>query len=113
MTSARGSTKQLAGIRPDESQPGFQHFRIEPLPLGDLTRASATYDSIRGKIESKWTLDGNTFTLDVTIPPTARATVKLPSNDHVIAPDGVHIADSTLTFELGSGTYQFKCDAKR
>src|SRR6185437_15970733 len=44
----------VAGI--DLSEPGFKHILIKPIPGGSLTYAKASYDSIRGRIESGWTL---------------------------------------------------------
>ena len=64
----------VCGIRPD----GENHFVIIPRPGGCLTHASASYNSIYGKVESRWekTDKGTTFT--VTIPSNCEATVILP-----------------------------------
>jgi len=69
----------LAGIRLDPSAPGFKRIIIKPEVVGDLTWAKGTYHSIRGPISSEWHLDGETFTLAVTIPPNTSATIFLPS----------------------------------
>jgi len=48
---------------------------------GGLTAASAAHESPYGRIESSWRLDGDTFHLEVLIPPGTTAEVVLPG-DH-------------------------------
>lgn len=109
--------KALAGIR--IGAPGFRHVIIEPHPVGDLTFAKATIDTLRGPITSDWKLNGRTLQLDVSIPANTTATVILP------APDGSQINESgkplaeaqgvqtkgrdhgRAELEIGSGTYTF------
>jgi len=71
----------VAGIRPDVESPGFRRFIIDPHPVGNLTWAHASYDSIHGTIVSRWEKSGGVFTLRVTIPAGASATVSLPAGD--------------------------------
>jgi hypothetical protein len=68
----------LAGIQPDPSGVGFKKILIKPTPVGDITWARATYDSIRGPITSSWKITGNTFALDVVIPANCTADVQFP-----------------------------------
>jgi hypothetical protein len=68
----------LAGIQPDPAAAGFKKIMIKPTPVGDVTWAKASYDSVRGRIETAWAVHGSTFTLDVVIPPNCTATVRLP-----------------------------------
>jgi len=56
----------LAGI-PFRRQ-RLQKIIIAPQPVGNLTWAKASYESIRGKIISDWIRTGDGFTLKVTIP---------------------------------------------
>ncbi|MGA2496894.1 MAG: family 78 glycoside hydrolase catalytic domain [Tepidisphaeraceae bacterium] len=70
--------KALAGINPDPQSPGFAHVLIKPHVVGDLTSASGEYDSIRGRIISRWKLNGDEFQLNLILPPNMRATVSLP-----------------------------------
>ena len=64
----------VCGIRVD----GKGHFAIAPCPGGSLTYAAASYNSVYGKVESRWekTEDGINFT--VSVPANCQATVKLP-----------------------------------
>ena len=68
----------IAGIQPDPAQPGYKHFYIAPKLGGGLTSMKASYDSVRGRIESAYTIKNDELTLRVTIPPNTSATVILP-----------------------------------
>ena len=82
----------LAGIRPDPAKPGFRHFILAPEPDARLGSCDATYDSVAGRIRSKWEyVDGKAkFTFAVPEGTTATA----------ILPDG-------RTFELKPGEATF------
>lgn len=69
----------VAGIDLDPDHPGYQHILIHPRPGGGLTYARATLESVYGKIESAWRIDGEKLLLNVTIPPNTTATVRLPA----------------------------------
>ena len=66
----------LAGIQSGRN--GFKQIIIAPQPVGDVTWAKASYNSIRGKIVSDWKRDGNKFTLNVTIPANTTAMIFVP-----------------------------------
>ena len=69
----------IAGIAIDPASPGFSHFEIHPQVVGDLTWASATYDSPHGPIVSAWKTDALGFHLDVTVPANTTATITVPT----------------------------------
>jgi alpha-L-rhamnosidase len=73
----------IAGIDLDPERPGFQHIiiRPHPLPTGGMTHARAALDSLYGRIESAWRIEGEQFHLKVTIPPNTTATVRLPAGN--------------------------------
>ena len=73
----------LVGIVSDPDGPGFKKIIINPQPVGDVTWARASYDSIRGKIVSDWKRDGEKFTLKVTIPANTTATVFIPAKSTI------------------------------
>lgn len=71
----------MAGILPDPAQPGFSHFLLFPTPdtrskqngrLPDdqepITFVRASYDSVKGKIESEWKCENGDFVYRVTVP---------------------------------------------
>jgi alpha-L-rhamnosidase len=112
--------RYLAGIQPDETQPGFKHFTIHPEPVGDLRWVKARYDSIRGPIESNWKIENGKLTLSVLVPANTTATVCVPTRDPdqvteggrpVKTSPGVRRAEKdelgTATFEVESGRYEF------
>lgn len=80
----------IAGIRPDENHPGYEHFTIEPKPGHGLTQAWATLRTGRGTITSAWRKDNETFTLDVTVPAGATARIFMPTGTLHTAGPGSH-----------------------
>ncbi len=111
--------ESVAGIGLDPQKPDFRHIILHPRVGGGLTSASASLDSIRGRIASAWQLKDGTFTLDVTIPANTTATV------YVSAAEAVSVTESgkpaataegvkflrwkggEAVFEIGSGSYTF------
>ena len=70
--------QSLAGIVPDDQNPGFKHFFIQPEIVGDMTFVKATYKSIYGNIASAWEKKDGKLILKVEIPANTSATIKLP-----------------------------------
>jgi alpha-L-rhamnosidase len=84
----------VAGIRQAPGSVGYRSLEIAPAPVGDLTHASAGYQTPLGTVSSSWTKSAHGFRLDVTVPPGATATVHLPGRDK-----SVHT--------VGSGQFSF------
>ncbi|MFA6449743.1 MAG: glycoside hydrolase family 78 protein [bacterium] len=107
----------LAGI--DTDGVGYKRLLIHPRPGGSLTWAKASYDSIRGKIETDWKFKGDDVLLDVTIPANTVATVYVPAKDEAdVTEDKLPASKSTgvkflrmepgaAVYEVGSGKYSF------
>ena len=72
--------KSLAGIKADESAPGFAHFLLEPETPEDLTYAKGSYESLYGTIISNWKIEGKSFIYEIEIPVNTTAAVSLPSD---------------------------------
>lgn len=112
-------TKNLAGIAPDPDSPGFDHFWLKPQPVGDLTWAKASYNSIHGRIVCEWKLNGDTLSIHAIVPPNTAATLWLPtSNAQRIQEGGQPLADAAgvellgteldaARLQLESGDYRF------
>ncbi|MEO6136507.1 MAG: family 78 glycoside hydrolase catalytic domain [Ginsengibacter sp.] len=108
--------KNLAGIRPAEDAVGFNKIIVQP-QIANLTWAKASYNSVLGKVSSSWKKVGNTFTLDISIPVNATASVYLPDILQDIREGGSPINKGQVTiigkqknesmFEIGSGDYHF------
>jgi alpha-L-rhamnosidase len=71
--------RYTAGIRMGD-EPAYRTFRVEPVPGGGLTSASAAHESPYGRIESSWTLHRDLLHLDVLVPPGTMAEVALPGS---------------------------------
>lgn len=76
----------VAGIRPD----GENRFVIAPIPGGTLTHASASYQSLYGKVESRWEKTEGGVRYTVTVPPNTTARVILPDGGEHIVGAGQH-----------------------
>ncbi len=110
----------LAGIRPDPNHPGFKHIIIKPAVVGNMRWAGAHFDSLYGRIVSRWKLEKQTLTMDVTIPPNTTATVYVPATDvSAVTETGVAISkvmgvkfsrmeNGAAVFVVESGTYRFE-----
>ncbi|MGH9703605.1 MAG: alpha-L-rhamnosidase C-terminal domain-containing protein, partial [Candidatus Acidiferrales bacterium] len=73
--------KNVVGLAPDDSAPGYQHFTVYPRVGGNLTWAKGTYESVRGRIAIDWKIANGVFALDLVVPPNVSATVHLPASD--------------------------------
>ncbi|MGM8360952.1 glycoside hydrolase family 78 protein [Flavobacterium sp. ARAG 55.4] len=110
--------KSLVGIVPDEANPGFTHFFLQPEMVGDMTFVKGTYNSVYGEIASEWEKKDNKLIYKCTIPANTTATVKLPvANTTVIKVNGKKLSNSKTVqnengktaFVLGSGVYVVEC----
>ncbi|MBN2853055.1 MAG: family 78 glycoside hydrolase catalytic domain [Clostridia bacterium] len=72
---------------------GENQFIIQPHYGGTLKNAQTWYDSIYGKVETKWALKDRKFILDVSIPCNITAVIILPNGDQ---------------HEVGNGNYHFE-----
>ena len=98
--------QSLAGIVPDDQNPGFKHFFIKPEIVGDMTFVKATYQSIYGNIASAWEKKDGKLILKVEIPANTSATIKLPiAKNSEVKVNG----KPTKDLKLGSGKYKIEC----
>ena len=117
----------ILGIRQVPGSVGYRRILLRPEPVGDLKWASGYYDSMNGRIESKWSIEDGIFHWQITIPPNTRAEVHVPATE----PDIVTESGKTIekaegvkflrvepteesgnsfaraVYEVGSGKYQF------
>jgi alpha-L-rhamnosidase len=123
----------VAGLNPDDANPGFKNAVIKPEPGGSITNALGLFNSIHGPFACSWTNDvpGAIYHLDVTVPPNSTASVYLPSNAvarvtecglgaecPVTNSSGVTAyyftnfprswPNGALVLQIGSGSYKFK-----
>ncbi|WPU92391.1 family 78 glycoside hydrolase catalytic domain [Mucilaginibacter sabulilitoris] len=109
----------LAGIRPADDAIAFNKIEIRPETVGNVTSASASYQSPYGTISSSWKKAAGKFELSVSIPANTTATICLPVNKTaLITADGQNIKsrkdmkfigyrDGKALVKAGSGNYTF------
>jgi len=107
----------VAGIQP--TSPGFRTVAIDPSAVQGLTYASGYETTPLGRVGSRWTASGTSFTLAVQVPVGSRASVCVPaasaqsvteSGRPVASASDVTVAGmhgSCLRVQVGSGTYRF------
>jgi len=112
----------LVGIAPAPNSPGFKEIIIKPEPVGDVTWARASFNSVRGKIVSDWERNGHEFVLRATIPPGTIATVHLPARSAAaVRESGASLKQAKgvkfirqdgdrSVIQVPAGKYQFRSD---
>jgi len=109
----------LGGIQPHRDAIGFDRIIIMPQISNDLEWVNCSYDSIRGKITSKWRKTGNLIVMDIKIPANTTATVYLPcgkpeaikengiSAGRALGVEFVRCQNNSATYNIQSGKYHF------
>jgi alpha-L-rhamnosidase len=117
--------EDLAGIQPDDSQPGFKHIVMHPHPVGDLTFVKASFESPYGPIRSEWHRDGKMFDWQVSVPANTSGTVYIPAKSASDVREGGQLAGDAervkfvkvdgdcAVFEIESGDYRFSAPVKQ
>jgi len=102
----------LAGIRQADHSVAYRDIVIKPEVVGDITRASASYECPYGTIVSEWRKEGDHFYLNVDIPANTSAIIYFPGNTiSGLTESGVEKKFKTTkdgAVKIGSGRYQFK-----
>jgi alpha-L-rhamnosidase len=112
--------RSMAGIDQDPRVPGHGRARIRPQVTDSLSFVDGHYDSIRGRIRSRWERLDDRLVLLVGIPANVTAEVVLPATaasevreGGVALQDapGVEVVsrdDARTVVRVGSGTYRFE-----
>jgi len=100
----------LGGIDQAPGSTAYRELLIRPRPGAGVTRASAAVETPLGRVATSWQLTGDTFTLDVEIPPGAQAVLSLPTTEAdsvsgLAGELGVG-ADGSVQARIGSGRHQ-------
>ncbi|MFL5608145.1 MAG: family 78 glycoside hydrolase catalytic domain, partial [Gemmatimonadaceae bacterium] len=112
----------LAGIRPLAA--GYEKIAIRPLVPAGLDSVSASVETVRGRVASRWRRAGQGLELDVTVPATSTARIYLPAPDAAAVREiggGSDVAAERATgvtlvgvqgdrvvYDVGSGRYRFR-----
>lgn len=123
--------RHMAGISPDEDEPGFRHFILSPNPdtrnvlrfsQKRITSVDADYSSVYGHVKAAWQCDGGSeMTYNVTVPANTTATLRMPVTEGMElyesgtpvskgSVDGVEYIgeeDGKVVCLIGSGSYRF------
>ena len=98
----------LAGIMPDESQPGYKRIWIKPQVVNDISWVQASKDTPYGLLKVRWEKKDASFVLDVQIPVGSSASVSLPFPVENVRVNG-QPSESKETLDLESGSYRIEC----
>ncbi len=110
----------ILGINQDDLHPAYEHFILRPRPGGGLKWAKGSYNSIRGKIASGWSIEDGKLKLEVTIPANTTATVYVPTKEAASVmesgklasqAEGVHflrMENGAAVFKVEAGGYRFE-----
>ncbi len=101
----------LAGIAPDDAQPGFKHIIMRPTPVAGVNFVKATHNSPYGMISSEWHQDGGKFDWRIEIPANTTATAYVPAGSgkemNITGIKTMRQENGRAIVELGSGKYHF------
>ena len=75
----------VAGIRPDEEQPGYRHIHIKPMPDSRLSWARAELDTAYGRIKSGWERCAEGYKISVSIPNGATADITIGEQVYTVS----------------------------
>lgn len=108
--------ENMAGIRSDPQNPGFENIIMNPDFNAGLTYVNASYESVHGLIKSDWKKNKSKLVWKITIPANTTALVYLPTIDASAVninskkleklATAYRIENSKLVLELKSGSYQ-------
>ncbi|MBX7124265.1 MAG: glycoside hydrolase family 78 protein [Cyclobacteriaceae bacterium] len=107
------------GIDTEETGPGYKSIVIHPHTGGGWSFASASQETLYGKVKSSWRLQDGRLTLEVQIPANTSAKIILPTRDVSKVSEGNQaiaghkdvklgeLTDAGLAVQVKSGTYSF------
>ncbi|MBN1465885.1 family 78 glycoside hydrolase catalytic domain [candidate division KSB1 bacterium] len=105
--------KNIAGIQPDPTRPGFKHFYLRPFFPDDMQWAAAQIESPYGPLRSEWRRSADGVQLVLHVPVNCQATLELAGRRHkdvrLDGPDGIDFQgdqDGKLVYRLSSGSYR-------
>ncbi len=78
--------RRIAGLEPTSG--GYRTFRVAPMVGGGITSAEVRYLSPYGEICAEWRIEGDQFTLEVTVPVSTACTVSMPSGGTTVLQSG-------------------------
>lgn len=100
----------IAGVNPDETNPGFRHIVLSPHPGGGLTWAKAEFESMYGRMVSSWRLEAEIMIYSVEVKSNTSATIVRPMTEPGLAKMNGKNVDlkANNQIKVGSGSYQIE-----
>ena len=86
----------LAGINPDEQNPGYKNIIIRPQVIDAITWVKASKDTPYGRVEVRWETSDGGFRMDVKVPVGSTATVHMPDGRLQSLVSGNHTLECKL-----------------
>jgi alpha-L-rhamnosidase len=84
----------VAGFKPDLENPGFKHVIYEPVILPALSPVAASHDAATGRIEARWSVEGDMVSYDLTVPDGATGTLVLSAAYRDAVLDGTPLSQA-------------------
>ncbi len=100
---------QPAGITNPEA--GFRTVKVAPQLDPKLTWLRSSYDSVRGKVVSEWSVKNGKLSMRVVVPPNMKAEIHVPAIGVTSVPPLGN--DKSGLYTVGSGEYTFAGTVKR
>ena len=102
--------KYIAGIAPDEAEPGFRHVIFRPAIDSELESARASHESMLGAVVCDWKKADGGVTVELEVPFGAHGTLYMPERfAGKLALDGkvleAKIEHGKAVYEFVSGKY--------
>jgi len=97
----------VGGIRADENVPGYKKIIIDPQIPEGISWANCSKETPYGTVSVSWKLENESFEMNVKIPVSCTATVKLPEGISSLKVNGRRIKTDTGSVEIESGSYEF------
>lgn len=116
--------KGFGGIRPDSDDLGMKNFIVKPAPVGDLTYANTSYQSMYGDVVVNWKRAETTANYHIEVPANCTAKVYLPAvsqegvkeasgNTDGLTYVGTEKSDAVgnyVVYQVEAGVYDFVVD---
>lgn len=102
----------LAGISQEDHSVSYNHIRIRPQPVGDITYTDGFFETPYGRTVNNWKKKKGEFEMQVLVPVNTRATVYVPATPSAsLYIDGkkqlMQQKNGQFVVNTGSGSYTF------
>ena len=108
----------------ERGEPGFKQFVLQPTPdpTGEMTWAEGYYDSMYGRINSRWETRNGKLLYKATVPANTSATLYLPAKSSEVVTESnvpagealgitfVKMENGKAVYQLQPGSYQFESE---